>query len=65
MLRILVAEDDKNIRTVIAKTLQNAGFEVVVPRESFCCGRPLFDWGMIETAKKLLKHTLTGLSQEI
>lgn len=29
MLKILVAEDDKNIRTVIAKTLQNAGFEVV------------------------------------
>lgn len=29
MLKILVAEDDKNIRTVIAKTLINAGYEVV------------------------------------
>ena len=45
--------------------LEAAGFEVIVPRESFCCGRPLFDWGMIETAKRLLQETLTGLSQQI
>lgn len=45
--------------------LEAAGFEVIVPRESFCCGRPLFDWGMIDTAKKLLQDTLNGLSQHI
>jgi FAD/FMN-containing dehydrogenase/Fe-S oxidoreductase len=45
--------------------LEAAGFQVSVPRQSFCCGRPLFDWGMIDTAKSLLQQVLNDLSPSI
>src|ERR1051325_4227292 len=45
--------------------LEAAGFRVIVPRQSFCCGRPLFDWGMIDTAKALLQQVLNDLSPSI
>ena len=44
-------------QTAIAavEVLEAAGFQVVVPRRSLCCGRPLYDFGMLKTAKKLLR----------
>jgi Fe-S oxidoreductase len=45
--------------------LQATGFEVIVPQVSLCCGRPLFDFGMIRLAKKLLYKILTTLQDEI
>jgi Fe-S oxidoreductase len=42
--------------------LESAGFRVRVPLREFCCGRPLFDWGMLDTAKSLLRSILTELS---
>ena len=41
------------------------GFEVVVPQRSLCCGRPLYDFGMLKTAKKLLRQILDTLRPEI
>ena len=41
------------------------GFRGVVPRRSLCCGRPLYDFGMLETAKKLLRQILETLRPEI
>ncbi|HEY5609955.1 MAG TPA: FAD-binding and (Fe-S)-binding domain-containing protein, partial [Thermoanaerobaculia bacterium] len=35
--------------------LEAAGFDVIVPRESLCCGRPLYDYGMLDLAKRLLE----------
>ncbi|HYV48648.1 MAG TPA: FAD-binding and (Fe-S)-binding domain-containing protein [Myxococcaceae bacterium] len=45
--------------------LEGEGFEVVVPRQALCCGRPLYDWGMIPTAKKLLERTMRVLGPEL
>jgi len=45
--------------------LENAGFEVIVPRQHLCCGRPLYDFGMLATAKKLLAGTLDALEAHI
>lgn len=45
--------------------LQSLGFEVIVPEKTLCCGRPLYDFGMIDTAKKLLKKILFTLQDEI
>jgi FAD/FMN-containing dehydrogenase/Fe-S oxidoreductase len=45
--------------------LEAAGFEVMVPTRSLCCGRPLFDFGMIHTAQKLLQKILDTLKDEI
>ncbi len=48
-----------------ADVLQNAGYEVVLPKQSLCCGRPLYDWGFLGMAKRLLQQTLTALRPEL
>ncbi len=45
--------------------LEAAGFDVVVPRQSLCCGRPLYDYGMLALARALLHRVLDGLREEI
>jgi len=45
--------------------LEHAGFQVRVPTQSLCCGRPLYDYGMLDTAKSLLRQTITSLRDEI
>jgi Fe-S oxidoreductase len=44
-----------------AEILESAGYEVVLPKESLCCGRPLYDWGFLGMAKRLLRETLDAL----
>jgi FAD/FMN-containing dehydrogenase/Fe-S oxidoreductase len=48
-----------------AEVLHSAGFSVRIPRKMLCCGRPLYDYGMLDTAKKLLAEILKCLRQEI
>ncbi len=45
--------------------LETAGFEVLLPAANLCCGRPLYDWGMLDRAKGLLLQILDVLSPEI
>jgi FAD/FMN-containing dehydrogenase/Fe-S oxidoreductase len=45
--------------------LEHAGFEVRVPTQSLCCGRPLYDYGMLDTATSLLRQTIANLRNEI
>jgi Fe-S oxidoreductase len=54
-------------QTLVAgvEVLEAAGFEVIVPRQSLCCGRPLYDFGMLVTAKKMLLQILDALHDEI
>jgi Fe-S oxidoreductase len=47
------------------EVLEHAGFQVWVPQASLCCGRPLYDFGMLDTAKKLLHEILTALQPQI
>jgi Fe-S oxidoreductase len=47
------------------EVLESAGFRVEVPRADLCCGRPLYDWGMLDRAKALLQTTLHTLRSEI
>ncbi|MGP0062363.1 MAG: (Fe-S)-binding protein [Isosphaeraceae bacterium] len=47
------------------EVLEDAGFRIVVPRASLCCGRPLYDFGMLDTAKGLLRQILDTLAPEI
>ncbi|MBS1525782.1 MAG: (Fe-S)-binding protein, partial [Bacteroidetes bacterium] len=39
--------------------------EVALPRQTLCCGRPLYDFGMLNTAKGLLVEIMSALSQDI
>jgi FAD/FMN-containing dehydrogenase/Fe-S oxidoreductase len=45
--------------------LEAAGFRVIVPKARLCCGRPLYDYGMLDRAKALLLRVLEELSPEI
>jgi FAD/FMN-containing dehydrogenase/Fe-S oxidoreductase len=47
------------------EVLEAAGFRVVVPRANLCCGRPLYDFGMLDRAEALLLQILDELSPEI
>lgn len=41
--------------------MQAAGGRVRIPTEDVCCGRPLYDFGMLDTAKKSLVKTMQAL----
>jgi FAD/FMN-containing dehydrogenase/Fe-S oxidoreductase len=47
------------------EVLEAAGFQVCLPERNVCCGRPLYDFGMLDRAKKLLLTTLNILEHEI
>lgn len=38
--------------------MERAGFRVQVPPRDFCCGRPLFDQGMLTTARRWLARAM-------
>jgi FAD/FMN-containing dehydrogenase/Fe-S oxidoreductase len=47
------------------EVLESAGFSVRLPKATLCCGRPLYDWGMLDRAKHLLLQILDALEAEI
>jgi Fe-S oxidoreductase len=47
------------------EVLEAAGFDVTVPRAHLCCGRPLYDVGMLDRAKSLLHDIMDELLTEI
>jgi FAD/FMN-containing dehydrogenase/Fe-S oxidoreductase len=47
------------------EVLEDAGFQVVLPKRDLCCGRPLYDYGMLDTAKRWLLQILHSLADEI
>ncbi len=47
------------------RVLTSAGFRVCVPDRHLCCGRPLYDFGMLDTAKKYLLKVLDVLTPQI
>jgi FAD/FMN-containing dehydrogenase/Fe-S oxidoreductase len=47
------------------EVLEAAGFTVTVPRAHLCCGRPLYDVGMLDRAKSLLLQIMDELLPEI
>jgi Fe-S oxidoreductase len=47
------------------EVLEAAGCEVVVPKQSMCCGRPLYDFGMLNMAKDYLINIMHQLHDEI
>ena len=43
------------------EVLEHAGFEVEVPSQHVCCGRPLYDYGFLEMAKGYLENVFKVL----
>jgi Fe-S oxidoreductase len=47
------------------EVLEQAGFAVKCPQPVLCCGRPLYDFGMLTEAKRYLQRIMDALSAEI
>ncbi len=47
------------------KVLTEAGFRVEVPRGHICCGRPLYDFGLLDAARSYLAQVLASMAPQI
>ena len=47
------------------RVLEAAGFSVQIPDAPLCCGRPLYDYGMLDLARGLLRAILEVLREPI
>jgi FAD/FMN-containing dehydrogenase/Fe-S oxidoreductase len=45
--------------------LVQAGFQVTVPQGPICCGRPLYDFGLLDSAKSYLANVLHRVAPQI
>jgi FAD/FMN-containing dehydrogenase/Fe-S oxidoreductase len=54
-----------NTAKAAVAVLEAAGYRVIVPKQALCCGRPLYDFGMLARAKRLLKRILSTLRDKI
>ncbi|HZX33515.1 MAG TPA: FAD-binding and (Fe-S)-binding domain-containing protein [Rhodocyclaceae bacterium] len=48
-----------------AEVLERAGFEVRIPPRHLCCGRPLYEFGMLDRARDYLRDILDTLAEDI
>jgi Fe-S oxidoreductase len=69
--RILLWPDTFNdhfhpeVAQAAVEVLETAGYQVTIPQSSVCCGRPLYDYGMLDAAKRRLTHLMRTLQHEI
>ncbi|MDP0499914.1 MAG: FAD-linked oxidase C-terminal domain-containing protein [Verrucomicrobiota bacterium JB022] len=49
----------------MVKVLEHVGYRVVLPPQTLCCGRPLYDYGLLDRAKKLLFQTMEVLRPQL
>jgi len=48
-----------------AAVLDAAGYDIILPAKNLCCGRPLYDFGMLKHAKEMLKEILLSMRAQI
>jgi FAD/FMN-containing dehydrogenase/Fe-S oxidoreductase len=54
-----------DVATAAFDVLTEIGYEVILPRKRLCCGRPLYDYGLLDQAKALLRSAVDELSDDI
>jgi len=52
---------EPHVAIAAVEVLERAGFRVIVPRYQLCCGRPLYDQGMLDRAKMRLRDVMDVL----
>ena len=52
---------EPHVAIAAVEVLERAGFRVIVPRDELCCGRPLYDQGMLERARARLRGVMDVL----
>lgn len=56
---------DPQVARAGVEVLEEAGYEVVIPPKYLCCGRPLYEYGMLDLAKSHLRQVLDVLQPQI
>jgi FAD/FMN-containing dehydrogenase/Fe-S oxidoreductase len=56
---------EPEIGVAVVEALEDAGFNVTIPSSHLCCGRPLYDYGMLDLAEAYLRKVLDRLRGEI
>jgi Fe-S oxidoreductase len=56
---------EPDVGKAAVEVLEAAGFAVELPRRALCCGRPLYDFGMLGLAKRALRRVLDELAEPI
>lgn len=54
-----------HIAKAAVEVLEHAGYQVMIPEAWLCCGRPLYDFGMLDKGKQLLSQILEALRPQI
>jgi Fe-S oxidoreductase len=54
-----------HVARAAVEVLEAADYEVTIPDASLCCGRPLYDYGMLSLAQRSLKQVLRALREDI
>ncbi len=52
---------DPEVAIAGTRVLESAGFRVTIPATQICCGRPLYDQGMLDVAKERLRECMRVL----
>jgi FAD/FMN-containing dehydrogenase/Fe-S oxidoreductase len=53
------------IARAAVEVLEDAGCRVTIPERALCCGRPLYEFGMLDLAKRQLRQILDELRPQI
>ncbi len=56
---------EPEIGVAVVEALEDAGFHVTIPSGHLCCGRPLYDYGMLDLAEAYLRKVLDRLRGHI
>jgi Fe-S oxidoreductase len=53
------------VAAAAVEVIESAGWRVLVPRQPLCCGRPLYDFGMLDEAETMLAGIIDTLRPSI
>ena len=56
---------EPEVGVAAVEALEEAGFHVVVPRLHLCCGRPLYDYGMLGLARRYAERVVEHLRDDL
>jgi FAD/FMN-containing dehydrogenase/Fe-S oxidoreductase len=54
-----------SVLTAATRALEAANFAVTIPTHRLCCGRPLYEYGFLDAARKLWRETFDTLAGDI
>jgi Fe-S oxidoreductase len=54
-----------DVGVACVEAIEAVGWQVVMPQGHVCCGRPLYDYGLLDLAERYLRATLDVLREDI